>query len=139
MALELTIDPHASIHAAGPVTIELPEYMRLLAPGELAEAKAADNRADLIFASGRHPNGDIVFITGDGFIREISWDFQVQEGMPQANVCVIPIDYGLTLKYLMTGSYEIAAGWAIEHSMSLLCLGALSKGPEDTRLQYVDQ
>ena len=63
--MELTIDPHASIHAAGPVTIELPAYMRVLAPKELEVARVAENRADLIFAAGRHPSGDIVFISSD--------------------------------------------------------------------------
>jgi hypothetical protein len=136
--MELTLDPHASIHAEGPVTIELPEYMRLLAPRELEEARKADNRADLIFASGRHPSGDIVFITGDGYIREIDWETQMAEGLPKANVWVVPIDHGQTLEYVMTGSYEISAGWAIDHSTSLMCFGSLSTGPEGTRVRYTD-
>ena len=137
--MELTLDPHASIHAAGPVTIEVPPYMRLLRPAELKEARTAENRADLIFASGRHPSGDIVFITGDGYIREIDWETQKKEWMPLANVDVVPVDHGQTLEYVMTGSYEVASDWAIEHSTSLMCFGSLSEGPQGTRIRYIDE
>lgn len=133
--MELTLEGHPSMHAEGPVTIELPSYFTVLRPAELEEARTADNRAELVMASGRHPNGDILFLTGDGTLWELSVESQREHGLPAANVRVVPIDHGQTLHYVMTGSYEIASDWAIDHSIHLLALGTLGPG----RVTYEDE
>jgi hypothetical protein len=137
--MELTIDPNAELHVEGPVTIELPPWMRMLPPAELAEVKTAANRASLVVAAGRHPMGDIVFLTGDGQLWEIDGETQQESGMPMVNAAVAPIDCGHTLEYVMTGSFEIDIDWALERARGILFFGALSNGPEATRVRYVDE
>lgn len=117
MALpELTIDSHASIHADGPVTLELPEYMVLLTPEELAEARVAPDRAKLVLAAGRHPNGNILFVTGVGSIMEIDCkEYDIPGGL------VRPTDYGSTIRVeAPDGCFMFAAGRAIELGTMIL-------------------
>lgn len=137
--MELTIEGNPAAHVEGPVTIELPPWMRLLPPHELAQAKVADNRGSLVVAAGRHPTGDIVFLTGDGQLWELDGETQEKSGMPMFNVEVAPIDCGHTIEYIMTGSFEVAVDWALEHARSILFFGAMSDGPEETRVRYVDE
>jgi len=118
--MELTLSGLTSAQFEGPVTIELPAYMYPLEPEEMAEARVADNCAQLAFAAGRHPDGNILFVTGDGTIREIDSDkWKLPKG------AVTPIDHGQTIAiHLKDKTYELATDWAIENSSSLLSTGA---------------
>lgn len=119
----------------GPITIELPAYMYPLEPEEMSESRTAENRGDLALAAGRHPGGNILFVTGDGYIREI--DCETHKDLPMG--AVTPADFGQTLVIHARKQYEIAVSWAIDNSISLLSAGALSSGPKGTRIRYVDE
>ena len=134
--MELTIEGLTTAQASGPITIELPPYMYLLEAEEMVEARVADNRADLILAAGRHPTGNILFITGDGYIREIDCD---EHKIP--NGPVNPVDFGQTIcVHLGKGeTYEIAADWALENAQTLLAAGVLGGDSKGARITYVDE
>lgn len=147
IGMELTIGINPEMHVEGPVTIELPPWMHLLPVDERDEASNAPNRSKLAVAAGRHPVGDIVFLTGDGQLWELDGETQERSGLPMFNVEVTPIDHGLTLEYIMTGidapfevaPFEVATSWALERARSIIFFGALSDGPEPKRVRYLDE
>ena len=136
--MELTIGANPELHVEGPVTIELPAWMHLLPVDERDEVSNAPNRDKLVVAAGRHPMGDIVFLTGDGQLWEIDGEAQEKAGMPLWNVEIAPVDHGQTLEYIMTGSFEVAVDFALQHASGLIFFGGMSQGSEPTRVQYQD-
>jgi len=121
--MELTIAPNSDIHVKGPVTVEVPAYMKLLPTKELELVRVDPDRARIVVAAGRHPNGDIVFITGVGDLREINVETQSSECI-DFYALVAPENHGRTIKcYATMRSCEIGVGWALEHSRSLLFFG----------------
>lgn len=133
MAMELVIMGHPSFHIEGNVTIELPSYMNILPVEELEEARDAANRDGLILAAGRRPNlEDIVFLTGAGELMEINIE---EHGFP--NVPVEPIDFGQTIRFNLTGSFEVSNTFLIEHARSVMFLGAMVSN-EGCRVSFDD-
>jgi hypothetical protein len=108
-----------------------------LEPEEMHDSRTAPNKAQLALAAGRHPNGNIMFITGDGTIHEI--DCQKQGDLPKG--AVYPIDNGLTIVILHPGHkpFEIATDWALENSSTLLSAGVMVATTKGRRITYVDE
>ena len=128
--MELTISGHTSWHVDGQVTIDLPEWMVLLSPEELEEAKANENRQDLVFAVGRHSSGDIVVLTGAGELRELRPDSHEFPDGP-----VRPSNGG---RHVTVGDdYMVSACFIIANADNLLFLGSMA-APEGQRVSYVD-
>lgn len=128
--MELTIEGHPSFHVEGSVTIELPDYMKLLPDDELEEARTAANRDCLILAAGYHPNGrDLVFLTGAGELLEIN---ARTHSLPHGDA--YPYEFGHTVRI---DSYEIANDWLIENATSIIFLGAMAE-PGGARISYSD-
>lgn len=132
--MELTIEGHPSFHVEGTVTVELPSWMTVLPEPELEEARTAENRDGLILAAGRHPDGDIVFLTGLGELKEIKWE---DNGLPRLGK-VFPIDYGQTIRIEVNNhrSLEVSNLWALDVSQLLLFLGSMAE-PGGARISYV--
>jgi len=135
--MELTLEGPTTAHASGNLTVELPRYMIPLEPEEMHDSRTAPNKAQLALAAGRHPNGNIMFITGDGTIHEI--DCQKQGDLPKG--AVYPIDNGLTIVILHPGHkpFEIATDWALENSSTLLSAGVMVATTKGRRITYVDE
>lgn len=137
--MELTLEGHTMFHAEGTVTIELPEYMKPLEPGERAEALKAENRPQLIVAAGRHPNsGDLVFITGVGELMEVRFN----EFIPDERLVtesMFPIDHGQTIKIVLRDfeDVEVSAEWALRVGRQLINLGTLAD-KRGARVAYID-
>lgn len=134
--MELTISGHPSFHIEGTVTVELPDWMRLLPQHELEEAAAAENRNGLILAAGRHPEGDIVFLTGVGELKELKWE---ESGLPRLGY-VFPIDFGQTIRIEVNNhrSIEVSNLWSIDNAHSLLFFGSMVE-PDGNRVSYVQE
>ena len=136
--MELTLDGHAMFHAEGTITIEMPAYMNLLPADELAEARKADNCADLVVAAGRHPHcGDLVFMTGVGVLMEIDMS-DPNFGIP-ATFDMFPIDHGNSIKIELVDfeGIEVDASWAIRVGCELMNLNRLAD-KKGARISYVD-
>ena len=131
--MELTIEGHPSFHVEGTVTVELPDYMQLLEPSELEEARTAANRNGLILAAGRHKDGNIVFLTGAGELMEFDWD---ESSLPRLGRA-FPIDYGQTLRIEVNNqrAIETSALWARENARLIIFLGAMAE-PDGARVSY---
>jgi len=133
--MELTIAGSPDLHVEGTVTIELPEYMTLLAPDELKEVQNHPTNNDLVLAAGVHASGDIVFLTVTGELRESNL-----EGLPAPIVKAWPIDHGKTIVIELQDKelYEIPHFVAIRNSRSLMNFGVMAK-QEGTRISYIDK
>lgn len=134
--MELTLQGSPAFHTEGTVTVELPAYMQLLPDDELKEALSADNRNELIVAAGRHTSGAIVFMTGDGDIREIDMK-QFHVSIPDGRAS--PTDNGQMVKIELVGfdDFEVSSDWAIRVSKHMLSLGTLAD-KRGARVSYVD-
>ncbi len=134
--MELTLEGHPSFHTEGTVTVALPEWMYTLPQDEIDEARTAENRDGLILAAGRHPgSGDIVFLTGDGQLREIKRSRLRKEQVPAGEA--MPVDFGQTIKVEDGSSqgFEMSNLWAIDNAMGIMFLGAMAT-IEGTRVEY---
>jgi len=134
--MELTLEGHSSFHTEGSVTIELPGYMVPLPRVELEEVLTASNRDGLIVAAGRHPSGDVVFLTGAGELLEIKLD-SLPDVVPHFGK-VFPIDYGQTLRFEPNHhrAVEVSNHWARDLSQLVIFLGAMAE-PGGARVSYV--
>lgn len=132
--MELTIEGHPSFHVEGTVTVELPSWMTVLREDELEEARTAENRDGLILAAGRHPSGDIVFLTGLGELKELKWE---ESALPRLGK-VFPIDFGQTLRIEVNNhrSIEVSNLWALDNAHLILFLGSMAE-PGGARVSYV--
>lgn len=133
--MELTLKGHPSVYSGGTITVELPQYMVMLPQDELDEATSCPQRIMLAIAAGRHPSGKIVFMTGDGYLREVNTS---EHGIPDGPVSIV--DDGNTLNIALSEdpvalekSYQIDVGWAIKHGTVLLGVSL-----DGARVQYVD-
>lgn len=133
--MELTLEGHPSFNVEGNITVELPDYMRVLAEPDLSKVKAADDRADLVLAAGRHPTThEIVFLTGRGELREIDTvQFNIPEGQAR------PIDGGraILLELAQYQDIDVSSDWAIRVSQLLMNFGTLAD-ERGARVTYVD-
>lgn len=136
--MELTLAGHPSFHTEGSVTIELPDYMTLLPDVELEEVKTAINREGLIVAAGRHPDGDIVFLTGAGELKELAWSEMSNHDQVPRFGRVLPIDYGQTLRFEASHhrALEVSNHWVLDRAQLLIFLGAMAE-PGGSRVSYV--
>lgn len=135
--IELTISEASDVKVEGPVTIELPSYMRALPQHEVDEACASGEACDLIVAAGRHPNGDVLFVTADGAIRSLD---HVKEALPPG--AAAPIACGQTLGIAVPGlshAYEISARYAITRSTVLLGTTSIERSAGRARVSYLDE
>lgn len=131
--MELTIEGHPSFQVEGTVTIELPSYMQLLPPDELEEARTAENRDGLILAAGRHPSGDIVFLTGAGELLEL--DCRLNH-VPESGRA-FPIDFGQMLRFEAGNGHvmEVTNLWSIANARQLIFFGVPVE-PSGSRVSY---
>jgi hypothetical protein len=137
--MELTLGGNTSLQTEGTVTIELPSYMVLLPKEELEEARAAKNKHKLCLAAGRHPStGDIVFLLGDGSIREVT--HTRIKGIPMGPVAPVEYGHGIAIENDPTkrSTFEIATTYAIDESQPIVNLG-LTATKEGSRAAYVDE
>lgn len=67
MELQLS---EANVHVTGPCRVRLPDYMVCLDPA----ANGPGPIGEVIVAAGLHPLGDVVFMTGDGTLRQVPVD-----------------------------------------------------------------
>jgi hypothetical protein len=134
--MELTLEGHQSFHVEGSIAIELPDYMTLLPPDELKWAQTSDNRDELIVAAGRHPEGDVVFLTAAGELKEISWK---ENGLPHFGK-IVPINRGqaLCIEIDERQSIEVNNHWALDCSRRIVFLGAVAE-PGKTLISYLQK
>ncbi len=125
------------MHVEGTATVELPEYLKLLAEPELTEARLADDRDKRVLAAGSHPRGDLVFIMGDGRIMEIDL---ASLRCPSVED-VVPCQSGHGIRIVLKGDafdpIEVESSWAEQAGHMLINLGTLVN-VEGARISYVD-
>jgi len=101
-----------SFAVSGNVEVTLPNYMVMLSQEELAEARRASQRDQMIIAAGRKPNSDeIVLMTATNRLMILKVE---EHGIPKGRV--IPIDFGHTVAVEHEGYYEMASDWVIENA-----------------------
>lgn len=133
--MELTLEGHPSFGVEGNVTVELPGYMHVLSEPELNVARVADDRADLVFAAGRHPHTqEIVFLTGRGELREIDTE---QFSIPDGPARPAPGGRGIVLDPRGHDSIDVSVEWATRVSQLLMDFGTLADA-RGVRVTYVD-
>lgn len=103
-----------SFEVQGNVEVLLPNYMAMLPPDELDEARRAAHRSELVIAAGRKPDtSEIIVMTGDNRLLVLDGD---AHGVPKGRV--FPIDCGQTVAVdsdeFVKGYFEMATDWVLD-------------------------
>lgn len=115
-AMELELEG-GSFEASGNIEVTLPDFMVMLTNEELAEARRAVQRDQMLIAAGCRPDSDeIVVMTATCRLFTLSGD---KHTLPRGKV--FPIDCGHTLAIDCgeDGLFEVAADWLIENATPL--------------------
>lgn len=117
-AMELELEG-GDLEVSGDIEVSLPDFMVMLPAEELAEARRAVQRDQMVIAAGRRPDSDeIVMMTGDNRLLTLAGD---QHQLPRGKVVPIDFGHGLAIESdeYVRGFFEAAADWAIENATPL--------------------
>lgn len=119
--MELQLEHVFSMKSEGKVSIILPDYMTSLSKETLATSENSFDR--LIVAAGRHPSGDILFMTASGCLYEVRYsEYDLLSGS-----CV-PSPRGDSVRICCNRDeiLEIGIDWLIVNSRFLIRLTDVS-------------
>lgn len=125
------LDENSSFSVEGTVIIDLPSYMTMLNDNELhAIRNSQQQNKFVVIAAGVNILGDLIFVTADGSLREVS-----RKQFPFKLTAVVPANYGATLSIKKTNfvSWDIPSVWAIDVSKHLLLVDPMYRSENYTR------